>query len=286
MHIICDISTKNIESYINNNADGFILSLKNYSIGTNNYFTLDEIKEIVNKYDKEFFININRNMLNTDIKELENILIELSKLNIKGIIYYDLAVLQIKIKNKLNINLVWNQEHMTTNYNTCNYYNDKGVKYVILSNEITKEEILEINKKSNIIPMIYIFGKNNVAHSKRKLVNNFYENFNLEKKPSLTIHEKISNQKYILNENKDGTTFILDEIINNTEIIEELSNNNFEYIIFNEYDINHNDYLELINDTKKYINNNYKDNNYLIKYKNKYNNNTGFLYKKSIYKVK
>ena len=46
----------------------------------------------------------------------------------------------IKEKYNLNTPLVWNQNYFVNNYETCNYYYTKGIKYGVISNEITKEE--------------------------------------------------------------------------------------------------------------------------------------------------
>lgn len=286
MKLLCDISTKNIESYIDSGVDSFILNLENFSVSGDIYFSLDEIKDITNKYDKEFFVNMNKNMFNSDLDGLSYILNELSKLNIKGILFYDMAILQLKKKNNLDINLVWYQEHMTTNYNTCNYYFDKGVKYTFLSSEITLEEIIEIKNKSKINPFVFVFGMNHVAFSRRKLITNYYKNLKLESKSRIDILEKVSNDKYLVVEDKNGSSFILNKVMNGTSIIKELYDNKFQYIVFREIGIEHLSFLELLNDTKKYINNDCNDSSYLEKYEKLYGNETGFLFKKSIYKVK
>ena len=284
MKLLCDISTKNIDSYINSGVDSFILNLRDFSVSGDVYFSLDEIKNITNKYDKEFFVNINKNMFNSDLDKLELILFELSKLNIKGILFYDISILQIKKKNNLDINLVWYQEHMTTNYNTCNYYFDRGVKYTFLSSEITLEEIIEIKNKSNINPFVFIFGMNHVAFSRRKLITNYYKN--LKFKAHIDILEKVSNDKYLVMEDKNGSSFILNKVMNGTSVIKELYDNKFEYIVFREIGMDHLSFLELLDDTKKYINDECNDSNYLVKYEKLYGNETGFLFKKSIYRVK
>ena len=286
MKILCDIETNDINSYIENGADAFILYLKDYSVGTNTYFELDDIKKIVTKYDKEFFISINKNMFNKDLNHLEEILISLSKLPIKGVIFYDMSILQIKRKNNLNINLVWNQEHMTTNYNTCNYYYDRGVKYSYLSSEIMLNEMIEIKENSNVIPLVLVVGRNFVAHSRRKLITNYYNDLKEAGKNKLEILEKISNDTYTIVENQNGSSFSLNKIMNGTSIIKELYENKFPYIILKESGIDKKTFLQLISDTKNYIKNNCKSSLYIEKYKNILGDYTGFLFKKTIYKVK
>ena len=83
-----------IEKNTSNNdklkTDGIILSLKDYSVQSTIYYDLDEIKDIINKYPKlEVFIKMNKNIFNDEIDKLKEMLIELNKLNIKGIFFYD-----------------------------------------------------------------------------------------------------------------------------------------------------------------------------------------------------
>ena len=140
MKILVGLNKKDILDYLNY-TNSFIIGLKDFSINYQEY-TIDEIKKLKSDYPNiELFISLNKNIFNDDLEELEKTLIELSKLDINGILFYDLSILSLVKKNNLNLPLVWAQEHMTTNYNTCNYYYDKGCKYVYLSSEITEEEI-------------------------------------------------------------------------------------------------------------------------------------------------
>ena len=99
MKLIVEPSTKN--NLYENTVDGLILSLKDYSVGSIVSFSLDEIKKIVKDTNIEIFININKNLMNEDIDSLSNILIKLDKLTIKGIFFYDIAL--VKLKKELNL---------------------------------------------------------------------------------------------------------------------------------------------------------------------------------------
>ena len=281
MKLIIEPSTKD-DLYLDY-VDGIILSLKDYSIGSNVYYDLDEIKEIVKNTNKEIFINMNNNIMNNEIEELKTILKELDKLNIKGIFFYDIAILQLKRELKLNIDLIWNQTHMVNNYKTCDYYYSKGVKYALLGKEITLEEILEIINKSKITSMVEVVSIPNIAFSKRLLLTNYYKDLGKDIKYELDIEEKVTNDKYLVKEEDKGTSFFQEKIINGTSIIKELYDNNCEYIIMREFNID--DFKELIIDTKEYIDNKCKDKEYINKYK-KLGDNTNFFFKKTIYKVK
>ena len=264
-------------------ANGIILPLKDYSVESIYYYTLDEIKAISNNYNGEIFVKVNRNFFNDEIDNLKEVLIELDKLNITGVFFYDLAVLELKRELDLKLDLVWNQTHMVNNYRTCDYYNSKGVKYALLGKEITLEEIIEIINKSKITSMVEVVSRPSVAFSRRKLVTNYYKDINKEASKELHLKEKVSNEYYDVIENKYGTCFYLDKVTNGTSIIKELFDNNCEYIIFREYGIDN--FNELVNDTMNYIKDKCIDDNYLDKYK-KLGDSTNFFFKKTIYKVK
>ena len=267
-------------------ADGIILALKDYSVQSMNYYSIDEIKTIKdNNPTKEIFISINKNLMNEDIEPLYNILKEIDNLNVNGIFFYDTAVLQLHRELNLKTDLVWSSTHMVNNYKTCNYYNDKGCKYALLGKEITLEEIKKIITNSTITSMVEVVGLPSVAFSKRRLVSNYYSDLGKEKKDSIVIEEKVTKEKYIVNEDSNGTGFFLDRVVNGTGILKDLYDVNCKYIIFREYGIDKETFYELLKDTKDYINNKCTDEGYIEKYK-KLGDFTNFFFKKTIYKVK
>ena len=275
---------KNTSNFDNLKTDGIILSLKDYSVQSTIYYDLDEIKEIINKYPKlEVFIKMNKNIFNDEIDRLKEMLIELNKLNIKGIFFYDLAILNIKQELNLDVDLVWDQSHMVNNYRTCDYYYNEGVKYALLGKEITLEEIKEIVEKSKITSIVEVVSTPAIAYSKRKLLTNYFKSINKDKKDTLEILEKVTNKYYIVKESNNGTSFYTKDIMNGTSIIKDLYSVNTPYIIMREEGIP--DFDELVNDTHEYIENECKDNDYIEKYK-KLGDNTNFFFKETMYKVK
>ena len=283
MKILIEPSTKN--NLYQTSIHGLILSLEKYSVQSNVYFSLEEIKKIREENPSlEIFININKNLSNDDIKPLTEILIELDNLNVQGIFFYDLAVLKLKQELNLKTNLVWSQTHMVNNYKTCNYYYTKGVKYALLGKEITLEEILEIIKLSSITSMVEVVGLPSVAFSKRKLITNYFKDLNKESKDKLVVREKVSDADYELQEDFNGTSFFLKDVVNGTGIIKDLYEANLEYIVLREYGIE-SIFNELLVDTKEYIEGNCQNTDYVEKYKS-LGDNTNFFFKKTIYMVK
>lgn len=283
MKILIEPSTKN--NLYQTSIHGLILSLEKYSVQSNVYFSLEEIKQIREENPSlEIFVNINKNLSNDDIKPLTEILIELDNLNIQGIFFYDLAILKLKKEHNIKTNLVWSQTHMVNNYKTCNYYHAKGVKYALLGKEITLEEILEIIKLSSITSMVEVVGLPSVAFSKRKLITNYFKDLNKQPKEKLLVKEKVSDAFYELQEDFNGTSFFLKDVVNGTGIIKDLYEANLEYIVLREYGIE-SIFEELLIDTKEYIEGNCQNTDYVEKYKS-LGDNTNFFFKKTIYMVK
>ena len=281
MKLLIEVDNKN-KLYLDK-VDGIILPLMDYAVEGSVFFSLEEIKDICDNNSCEVFVKINKNLVNSDIEKIKDILIELNNMKIAGIFFYDIAILEIIRELQLDINLVWNQTHMVNNYKTCDYYNSRGVKYALLGKEITLEEIIEIIKKSKIISMVEVVSKPSIAFSKRKLISNYYKDLNIVGDNELSVVEKVTGGKYKLIEDNNGTSFFLDTITNGTSIIKELYDNKCEYIIMREAGIDC--FRELVTDTMTYIKNGCLDSNYVNKYR-KLGDSTNFFFRKTIYKVK
>ena len=283
---------QDLEEYIKLGVNTFLLPLRDFSVEYSKYYSLDEIKKIREKYPKiELFISINKNIMNEEIDSLKDILIQLDKLNIKGIFFYDSALIRLKKKLKLNISLVWAQTHMVTNYNSCNYYYDNGVEYAMLSKELRLDEVKEIISKARTKSIIELITKPSIAFSKRHLVTNYYTNVNEEVKDEVVVNEKISDTDLIVRENEDGSTFIKNSILNGFVILDELMDTNLSYILIKEDYIDHDLFIKIITSLVYYLNN-YEGMDTLEKEKFIKNqeellgNDTGFFFRKMIYKVK
>ena len=267
--------TNNIDEY--KEADGFVLPLTSFSVDYNNSYTIEDIKEIYSKTDKEVFVVINKMIENDEVDSIKEILLELDKIGITGVFFYDLAILELKKELNLKLDLVWNNTHMVTNYYTCNYYYDKGCKYSYLSNEVTLDEIVDIKKKTKSSLVFMLLGYPVSSFSKRKLLTN--SDFEKE----LIITEPVSKQEYKVVENEYGTTFKYNKVRNNATCLKELIDNNIDYVYLIEDDINHDSFARALKLTKEYIDNNNLD--YVSKMRDIFGSDTGFLYRKTIYKV-
>ena len=283
MKVLVEVASKNIEEYVDK-CDALLLGIHKFSVMNMVSFTVDEIKDIVLKYPQlEIFVKMDKNLFNEEIDEVRKCLTELNDIPIRGVFFYDLALLELKHELSLSFDLVWSQTHMVTNYRTCDYYYQKGVSYALLSKEITLDEIVEISRKSSVQTIVEVVSLPSVGFSRRKLVHNYYEYYQEQGTSSLTVLEKVTNKKYLVKEEENGTGFLLDEVLNGTSVIFSLYQAGVDYVLFREEGIPA--FLELISDTKNYISLGCRDTSYVEKYK-KLGDSTGFFFKKTIYRVK
>lgn len=274
-------SIDHIEKYKKIGAKAFIFGLKGFSSGYICTGTIDQIIELTNRNpDIEIFIAMNKNIFNSELPELENTLKKLEKTKIKGVLFYDLAILNLKIKNNLSLDLVWNQTHMVTNYNSCNYYYEKGVKYGVLSGEITLEEIKEIKKKTAMQLFVTVMGYPIMSFSRRTLLNNYFL-ANHKKKDKDTYIIKNNNEDYIIEEEDNGDAIYYGKILNGSIVLKEMD---VEYVILNEFGIEEELFAKTLSLYKKIIDE--KKEHAIEEVDNLLGTYRGFFFQKTIYKVK
>ena len=179
----------------------FLFALEDFSIGYETFKTQD--------IPSDSYILVNRILDSNEIRVLEDILV---KSSIKGIVFEDLGILTIAKKNNLNIDLIYFHNHAGTNYETINFWLNEGVNSVVLSNELTKEEIKEITLKVNKPVSIIIWGHNQVMYSRRKLLTNYslYHHIPYEK----VLNLDTNNHYFIAVESEYGTVFYTKDIYN------------------------------------------------------------------------
>lgn len=261
------------------NADALIIGLEKFAV---NVFCMDFSKiEELSLGKQEIFVAINKNIHNNEIEELTKYLKKLSKINIKGIIYADVAVLQINNEEDLKLNLIWSQEHLTTNYHTINYWQSAGAKGAFVSNDITKREILEIGNNVNGLLFVQVFGYIPIYVSRRHALKNYYDAFKFNDNSSINYISKEGND-YPIIDNNEATMVYSNNILCALE--ECLEYTNYEYGVINFFNIFTNE-EKIIDIFKTVTKDNLKE--YIEFIKSNYDNiDSCFLYNETIYKVK
>lgn len=262
-------------------VDGFIIGISDMCVNANMCIDISDLSLLNEISDKDIFISINKNMHNNDLGKIKELLLELNNYSIKGVIYYDVAVLNIYISLNLKYDLVWNSEHSVTNYNTINYFNSFGVNYAYLSSDITEDEIVTISKNCKAKLMTTMFGYLPMFVSKRHIVKNYLEYFKLKDDSHINYIKK-EGKIYPIIDNNIGTSVYSGNILNG---IKSVVNLNLEYIVLNSFNIELEKFIDIINMFRTVNNEN------VLEYNEKINSifdnvDDGFLNTETIYRVK
>jgi len=237
--------------------DEFILPLANYSIGFEYYFSIFEINELAKKY--KINVLINKFLHKKDIEDIKNIINNLNNVNLFFI--EDLGLTGIIPKNKIVIF----QNHIINNYESINYLNENGFDKVVVSNELTNEELKVISSKTKSQLYYFIFNRNMLMYSKRKLVSNYLDYYSYDlKTKTLLVKEKVSQYDLFIKEENDGTTIFDGKIYS---LLNERNKLPLKNIIINLNNINSEEKKEVLNNYRDKVN--IETNNYF--YLNKIN---------------
>ncbi len=277
MKLLGVIRGNNFLEYLDNGLDGMILPLESFSVDYFKYYSISDIKEYRKNTDKLLYVVINKMIFNNELDSLFKVLKELENIKVDGVFFYDLAVLNLVRENNLSINLIYNGTHMVTNSDTINLYYDLGVKGAYLSNEITKNEVLNIRSNTKSDLFILLLGNPVVAMSRRSLLTSYFANKNKSKSDLITIKEPKSGQEFLVKEDNNGTTFFYNRRLNLSNVYKELVDSGINYGIIEQGDYSSDEYKELINAFASFDKQ---------KIDELAGHNRGFLYRETIYKVK
>ena len=248
---------KELDLYTSYNFNTFILPLDGYSIGFNVYYDVDEINNLSLKYN--IYVIMNK-FLHRNIEKFRKIYKNFNK-NIKFIVE-DIGLTDIIDRERL----VLYENHILSNYKAINFLDSIGIKNVVINNDLTISELLEIQEKTNSNIYYFYIGKNSLMYSRRNLVSNYNKYYNLDNTKEYKLVEKVSKKILDIYEEEDGSVVYFDKIFCASKYIDRLNMNliiNFtnidsvsEKIILEEYDKTNlcdlidSDYYFLENDIK------------------------------------
>jgi len=207
-------NNKNLELYTKYNFNSFILPLKDYSIGYNVYFEINEINELSKKH--EIYIIMNK-FLHMNIYEFKKIYNKFNK-NIKFIVE-DIGLVNIINKDRL----VLYENHILSNYKAINFLNSLDIKNVVINNDLTINELKEISDKTSSNIYYFYTSKNILMYSRRNLVSNFNNYYELEDRDEYLLEEHISHKELEIKEEKDGSVVRYHKIFCASKYLNEIS---------------------------------------------------------------
>lgn len=189
----------------------FLFALDEFSIGYEKTFSVNEINNV--KEDK--YVLINRLLDSSDVDALKN---TLGDLNVQGFVFEDIGLINILNDANIKGKKILFMNHFNSNYASINAWL-KYVDSVIVSNELTEKEYVDILKLVNKPVVLQVFGYNEIMYSRRYLLSNFYKKFELNGDSFNTITDNVTHIKFHLVESKYGTVALSEHIYNGRRLL-------------------------------------------------------------------
>lgn len=196
-------------------VDGIIVG-KFFTTGFN--YTLDEIKEIndyCKNHNRKIYIVMDDFVSETDKEQLVSYLRFIKGLDVDGIYFHDLGVYDAAKIYDLNDKLIYDGKTVLCN-SLDTAYMLKKVDSVVISRELTLDEINTIVRNNPGKVDLQIFGHVRLSYSKRKFLKNYFKEINKEydylNKETLTIAEEQRDYRFPIMETLDGTYVYSDYI--------------------------------------------------------------------------
>ena len=188
--------------------------LENYCLGYDLCFDIKKIDD---------FVLINRILNDEELDELE---ILLKGSNIKGIVFDDLGILEI-IKD-LKVTKILLLDHLALNSLSINYYLDY-VDSVVVSSDLTYEEIKNITSKVKKDIVIYVYGLKRLMISRRRLLSNYIDYYGLDKTGK--VNATVIDHDFIIKEDDFGTTVFMKQYYNGLKLL------SLDHVLYFWYDL-------------------------------------------------
>ncbi len=252
--------------------DGYILGINKFSCLFEKTFSISEIKEFIYEHSsKDVFVSFNKMVYNDELSDYKKTLLEVDKLGVKAIIVSDVAALTYGLKT----NVILDQFHLNNSYHTINHYVKNGVMGVVLTDDITKDEIEKIRQNTSCLLFKNVLCFSHLSTSARKLVTNYMNYFKVKHhSKSYKIKERNKDNYYRIVEDDFGT-----HILNNKVLYLMDFHLPVDYEIIDGYLMDKNVFKDVL--TNFYDNDKMKD---ILT--SKYELTTGFINHETIYKVR
>lgn len=205
-----EVALKNGVDAIYIGGDSFGIEAVNKSFSNED---LEQAIKLVHENGKKIYIAINVMPHNEDFEKLKGYLINLETLGVDAVIVSDPGVLRIVKDTIPNMKIHMGQQSNVTNFNTANFWYEQDVKRVIVTSELSCDEISTIRAKTPLDMEIeaFVHGPICISYSGRRLLSSYLgskENSKYEEEKSYNLlEEKRQGEYYPVYEDDKGTFF-------------------------------------------------------------------------------
>ena len=157
-------------------ADAVYVGGRNFGLRANaTNFSNEELKKAVeyaHSLNKKIYVTVNIVFHDEDFTKLVDYLKYLEKINIDGVIVSDISVINLMKEQNINIFIVLSTQASSINEYNVKFWQNLGVKRVVLGREASKEEINRIIKNTGVETEVFIHGAMCTSFSGKCVLSN------------------------------------------------------------------------------------------------------------------
>ena len=183
-------------------------------------FTLEELSQI-RKYcrtmGKKFYIVMDQFVSEDEKMLLYDYMDFIDSLDVDGVYFHDLGVFDAARSYDLTRKLIYDGKSVMCNSLDLSFMLDRGIDSVMISRELTFEEVKQIVRNNPYRVDMQIFGHLRMSYSKRRFLNNYFRQIGKEydyfDKESLSLIEEKREYRMPIMEDESGTHIYTDYIL-------------------------------------------------------------------------
>lgn len=166
-----------LKTAIHYGADAVYLGDSRFSLrGKAGNFNPDELREAVNyahEHDKKVYVTVNIFPHNRDISDIEKHIEFLNNIRPDAVILSDPGIFAMFREKAPEINIHISTQANITNAESAKFWEGLGAKRLVLSRELSIDEIKEIRKKAKIELEVFVHGSICISYSGRCYISSF-----------------------------------------------------------------------------------------------------------------
>jgi len=161
-------------------ADAFVVGESRFATRLPGEFSLEHIAqavELANHSSREINIYVAMNTIidNTLLDAIPDYVKELARIGVSAVVFGDPAVLTAVRQHAPQLQLHWNAEMTSTNYETANFWGRRGATRFVCARELNMEQIVGMKRHMKLEIQVQVHGMTNIYHSKRSLVQSYMD---------------------------------------------------------------------------------------------------------------
>lgn len=141
-----------------------------------NNFSFEEMQEglaFARQRGAKVYVTVNILAHNQELEGIPQYLKQLAELGVDGIIVSDPGIIRIAKEVTPDLSLHLSTQANTTNWSSAKFWEEQGIKRIVLARELSLEEIREVREATEVKLETFVHGAMCISYSGRCLLSNY-----------------------------------------------------------------------------------------------------------------